>query len=108
MGEWNRGMAQALSDVLSPERLTALHTLADECGVKDVRVFGSYARGEAEPDSDLDLLVNIEYSRGVAMRLVRFYRGAKKLLGLNVDVVTEDALDPRLHPRIFREARPIG
>ena len=101
-------MAQALSDVLTPERLTALHTLADKYGVKDVRVFGSYARGDAKPDSDLDLLVNIEYGRGVAMRLVRFYQEANKLLGLHVDVVTADGLDPRLHARIFREARPIG
>jgi hypothetical protein len=101
-------MARVLSDVLTPERLAALHTLANKYGVKDVRVFGSYARGDATPDSDLDLLVNIDYGRGVAMRLVHFYQEAKKLLGLNVDVVTADGLDPRLHARIFREARPIG
>ena len=89
-------------------RLAALHTLADKYGVKDVRVFGSYARGEANPDSDLDLLVNIGYGRGVAMRLVHFHQGAKKLLGLNVDVITADGLDRRLHARIFREAWPIG
>lgn len=101
-------MAQAISDVLTPERLAALRVLADKYGIKDVRVFGSYARGEARPDSDLDLLVNIDYGRGVAMRLVRFYREARKLLGLNVEVVTADGLDPKLHARIFREARPIG
>lgn len=101
-------MARSLSDVLTPERLAALLALADKHGVTDVRVFGSYARGEAEPDSDLDLLVNIEYGRGVAMRLVRFYQEAKTLLGLNVDVVTVDGLDPKLHARIFREARSIG
>ena len=108
-GVWqNQSMAQALSDLLTPERLAALHTLADKYGVKDVRVFGSYARGDAKPDSDLDLLVNIEYGRGVAMRLVRFYQEARTLLGVNVDVVTADGLDPRLHARVFREARPIG
>ena len=104
----NQSMAQALSDLLTPARLAALHTLADKYGVKDVRVFGSYARGDAKPDSDLDLLVNIEYGRGVAMRLVRFYQEARTLLGVNVDVVTADGLDPRLHARVFREARPIG
>lgn len=79
-------MTQVLSDVLTPERLAALHTLADKYGVTDLRVFGSYARGDATQDSDLDLLVNIEYGRGVAMRLVHFYQDARKLLGLEVDV----------------------
>lgn len=65
-------MAQALSEALTPERLAALRELAAKHGVKDLRVFGSYARGEAKRESDLDLLVDIEYGRGVAMRLVHF------------------------------------
>ena len=101
-------MAQALSDVLTPERIEALRALAAKHGVTHLRVFGSYARGDAEPGSDLDLLVDIEYSRGVAMRLVRFYQEVHQLLGINVDVVTADGLDEKLHARIFREARSIA
>ena len=101
-------MAQALPDVLTPERIEALRTLAAKYGVKHLRVFGSYARGEGQPGSDLDLLVDIEYGRGVAMRLVRFYQEVHQLLGMKVDVVTADGLDKRLHARIFREARSIG
>ncbi len=100
-------MAQALSEVLTPERLAALRELATKHGVKDLRVFGSYARGEATPGSDLDLLVDIEYGRGVAMRLVHFCQQARELLSMNVDVVTADGLDRKLHARIFREARPL-
>ncbi len=100
-------MALATPDVLTPERLVALRALAAKYGVKDLRVFGSYARGEAQPGSDLDLLVDIEYGRGVAMRLVRFYREVRQLLGVNVDVVTGDGLDKKLHARIFREARSV-
>ncbi len=101
-------MAQALSDVLTPERIEALRALAAKYGVTHLRVFGSYARGDAEPGSDLDLLVDIEYGRGVAMRLVRFYQEARQLLGIDVDVVTADGLDQKLHARIFREARSIA
>ena len=53
-------MAQALATVLTPPRIRALNELAVKYGVKDLRVFGSFARGEARPDSDLDLLVDIE------------------------------------------------
>jgi predicted nucleotidyltransferase len=87
--------------------LAALRQIADRYGVRDIRVFGSRARGEARPDSDLDLLVNIEYGRGVARRLVRFCVEASRTLGVKVDVVTEDGLDPVLHARILREARPL-
>ena len=100
-------MAQTLSDVLTPERLAALRALAAKYGVKDLRVFGSYARGEAGPDANLDLLVDIEYGRGVGMRLVHFYQEARRLLGVKLDVVTVGALDERLHARILREARPL-
>jgi predicted nucleotidyltransferase len=56
---------QALADVLTPDKVAALHALATQYGVRDLRVFGSYARGDAGPGSDLDLLINIEYGRGV-------------------------------------------
>lgn len=103
----NDSVSRPLGDILTPETAAALHTLATEYGVTNLRVFGSYARGEAGPESDLDLLINIEYGRGVAMRLVRFCEEASKLVGMKVDVVTEDGLNPKLHARIFLEARPL-
>lgn len=100
-------MSQAPTDVLTPERLEALRALARKYGVKDLRVFGSYARGEAGPDSDLDLLVRLDYGSGVVDRFLDFCDEAERLLGMKVDVLTERALDPHLHARIFREARPL-
>ena len=95
-----------LDEVLGARRDPILR-LARLHGVATVRAFGSAARGEAGPESDLDLLVDIEYGRGVAMRLVHFYQEARKLLGVKLDVVTVDGLDKKLHARIFREARPL-
>lgn len=100
-------MGRLVSDVLTPERLAAVRELASQYGVKDLRVFGTYARGEARSDSDLDLLVDMEYGTGVAMRLVDFVMAVESLLGMTVDIVTERGLDRTLHARIFREARAL-
>jgi hypothetical protein len=68
-----------------------------------VRVFGSVARGDARPDSDVDFLVDLEPGRtlfdlgGLLMEL----RG---ILGREVDVVTERGLRPRLKDQVLREA----
>ena len=63
--------------------------------------------GRQAPRATLDLLGDIEYGRGVVMRLVQFYQEARRLLGVKVDVVTADGLDRKLHARIFREAQPL-
>ena len=92
---------------LSPERVEELRLLADRYGVRDIRIFGSRARGEAREGSDLDLFVRVDYGRGGSHRLVRFCLEASRALGLKVDVVTEASLDPVLHERILREARAL-
>lgn len=100
-------MSQLLPALLGMDRIRELRQLGERYGVRNIRVFGSYARGEARPDSDIDLLVSLEYERGVARRLVRFCAEASRLLGVKADVVTEHGLDTRLHARILREARPL-
>jgi hypothetical protein len=92
---------------LDKSRAEVLRSLAAQYDVRNIRVFGSFARGDARPDSDLDLLVSVDYGRGVGRRLVRFCLEASRLLGLEVDVVTDQALDPTLHARILREARAL-
>lgn len=68
-------------------------------GVVSAYVFGSVARGEARPDSDLDLLVR--YRRGISLFDVIDLRAALEAqTGRSVDLVAEDAIKPSLYRRI--------
>jgi uncharacterized protein len=75
-------------------------------GAVNVRVFGSVARGDDSPDSDIDFLVNLEPGRSL-MDLARLLRELNILLGRPVDVVTEAGLRPRIKPQVLKEARPL-
>jgi len=80
--------------------------IAARHGATNVRVFGSVARGEARPDSDVDFLVNLEANRSL-LDLARLLRELQTLLNRPVDVVTEAGLRPRLRPQVLKEARPL-
>ena len=80
--------------------------IAHKNGAQDVRIFGSVARGDAHPDSDIDFLVNLEAGRSL-LDLARLLRELQTLLGHNVDVVTEAGLRPRIRPQVLKEARPL-
>ena len=80
--------------------------LASQYGVHSVRLFGSRARGEDQPGSDVDLLVRLEPGRDL-FDLVAFKRALERLLHLPVDVVSEGGLSPWLRDRILAEAIPF-
>ncbi len=80
--------------------------LAAKHGARNVRVFGSVARGEAGLHSDVDFLVDAGPKR------TAFFPGGlladlEELLGCNVDVVTEKALHPSIRERVLHEAIPL-
>lgn len=80
--------------------------LASEHGARNVRVFGSVARGEATATSDVDFLVEMEPNRSL-LDIVGLRNDLSDLLGREVDVVTEDGLYWLLRRKILREARPL-
>jgi len=80
--------------------------IAERHGARNVRVFGSVARGEAMPDSDVDFLVDMEPGRSL-LDLGGLLMDLQELLGRRVDVVTEQGLRSRVRERVLREAMPL-
>jgi predicted nucleotidyltransferase/DNA-binding XRE family transcriptional regulator len=79
---------------------------ARQRGVRRVRVFGSLARGEEVPGSDIDLLVDLEPGRTL-LDLAAFRREAQGILGVPVDVATPDMLKERIRAEVEIEATPL-
>ena len=80
--------------------------LAERHGMRDVRVFGSMARGDADDSSDVDLLVSLRPG-GSGLDLAALLTDVQELLNRRVDVVTELALHPEMRDRVLREAQPL-
>jgi predicted nucleotidyltransferase len=76
--------------------------LAD-LGVRSLDLFGSVARGEAGPGSDVDLLVEFDKPIGL-FHFFRVQRRLQEILGCRVDLVMRDAVKRQLRDRIFAEA----
>lgn len=72
-------------------------------GARNVRVFGSVARDEAGPESDVDFLVDLEKGRSL-LDHAALILDLQELLGRRVDVVTRRALRRRTRSRILKEA----
>jgi predicted nucleotidyltransferase len=81
-------------------RLAALH------GARNIRVFGSSRRGEDRPDSDIDLLVDMEPGRSL-LDFIGLSQDLEELLHRSIDVLTETSLSPLLRSRILDEVHPL-
>jgi predicted nucleotidyltransferase len=80
-----------------------IQEIAARHGARNVRVFGSLARGSGTADSDLDLLISLEKGRSL-LDLVALKQELEDVLGCAVDVVTDRSLSPHLRPHVLREA----
>jgi predicted nucleotidyltransferase len=91
-----------IDKVLKDNRETILQ-IAGSHGARNLRVFGSRARGEARPDSDADILVKLDPGRSL-LDLVAIKQDLEDLLGFDVDVVTEAAISPYMREQVLKEA----
>lgn len=95
-----------LSYAFVKEKRQDILRLATQRGAHNIRVFGSVARGDARPDSDLDLLVDLEPGRSL-LDLGGLLMDLQTLLNCRVDVVTEKGLRKRIRERVLHEAVPL-
>jgi uncharacterized protein len=75
-------------------------------GIRSIRVFGSFARGEENADSDIDFLVELEPNRSLLDIFSMKYE-IEDLTGRTVDVVTTRGISPYLVEQIMKKAVPL-
>ena len=78
--------------------------VAEQYGVDTIYVFGSYGRGEARPDSDVDLMVSAKEVRGI--RIGGLYLALRDCLGKEIDLITDES-DPRFIKMISKDVVKI-
>lgn len=94
-----------INELLKEKREEILR-LAARHGAYGVRIFGSVARGEAGPESDVDVLVNLEPGRSL-IDLGGLLMDLQDLLGCNVHLLTEGSLHWYIREKVLKEAVPL-
>jgi hypothetical protein len=98
-------VADGIERLLKEKRQEILDVAARH-GARNIRVFGSVARGEADEQSDIDFLVDLEQGRTL-LDLGGLLMDLQRLLGRKVDVATSDLLRQRIRHRVLAEAVPL-
>ena len=94
------------AEQLIKEKRAEILKIAQRNGASNVRVFGSVARGDAGPNSDIDFLVEMERGRSL-FDMGRLLIELEELLQCDVDVVSDRGIKPRIRERVLSEAIPI-
>ena len=88
------------------EKMEKLKKILKKHGAKKVEIFGSYARGEAKPGSDIDVIVEFKERKSL-LELVGIEQELEDSLGMNIDLLTESSINPYLMERIKKEAKVV-
>jgi len=91
---------------LLKEKRSAILETARRHGARNVRIFGSVARGDYDDQSDLDFLVEMEPGRSL-LDHASLLLDLEGLLGRKVDVVSDKGIKARMRDRVLKEARPL-
>lgn len=91
-------MSRPAQALFAAETVSRIHEIAARHGVSNIRIFGSFARGEARPDSDVDLLVNLAEGRSL-FDLIHFEQEVEDLLGRKVEACED--VHPFIRARVL-------
>ena len=86
------------------EKREEIIAIAAQHGASNLRIFRSVARGEADGNSDPDLLIDYDSNKRSPLFPLRLIRELETLLGCKVDIVTEQGLKDRIKERVLKEA----
>lgn len=100
-------MVESLTEAQVSQKIRAVESEIRALGVERLALFGSVLRGDADPGSDVDLLVTFRSGEKSFDRFVALSELLEKELGKSVDLVTVEALSPYIGPRILAEASDV-
>jgi predicted nucleotidyltransferase len=92
-----------LLDTLRAQR-DSIHALGQQFGAEHIRVFGSVARGEERPDSDVDFLVDLPRGYALFAQRMALAERLAEVVGRPVEVVPEHELNRHIHMKVLAEA----
>jgi len=92
---------------LSTDELKFLSTFFADKPVNRAFLFGSYARNEADQKSDIDILVELDYSKHIGLGFITMQQEIEKALKKKVDLVTQSSLSKYIYPFVDSEKQLI-
>ena len=92
---------------LSKKQIEAINNYFRARPVLKAYLFGSYVQGEADDRSDIDILVDLDYSQKIGLQFVQMKIDLEKLLNANVDLVSSNGLSKYIRPFVDSEKQLI-
>ena len=92
---------------LDDEKVEAINDYFRTRPVLKVYLFGSFVRGEADYQSDIDILVDLDYSQKIGLQFVQMKIDLERLLNAKVDLVSSNGLSKHVKPLIDNEKKLI-
>lgn len=103
----DKGSSEVVMGALEGVDVTEVAALCRRFGIAELSVFGSAARGDDGPDSDVDLLYVSAPDASLGLEIVDLHEALEALLGRPVDLVPKEGLHWVVRDRVLAEARPL-
>ena len=92
---------------LDENKIQTINAYFKSCPVLKAYLFGSFVRGEGDSESDIDILVDLDYSQRIGLKFIQMKIDLEKLLARKVDLVSSNALSKYIKPMVDSEKRLI-